>query len=408
MEEFEILEELADDDVSFISNMSTVNKVVTHLKVCNFITITCFTVYGNPILFQTPLLSFVYTAQKRNLLRLQMVCSELFAFAFSFSQCNCILTPRSLSFFQEAKNGVENEQLVKQQIHKPKQLSHQQQEMKMLHHLQQRKQKQEELAALNAKLKSLSRPVGGFVYETGDRLESIEESATVLDYRLQEDDTRDKVQAADKEPKAIPQRKVVSLAARHPSLDQDPGRKPSVQDKGLSCLQQVIDFSDSESDVSDNDDEDNETDKSQNSEQSDKEEEDDSFVVKNIQVHAKNHDTNDRNNNEHSTAHYNVNCLENNNRNNRTSVTSGSESSRSSNVLEANSQSNSDRGPTPVSNNLSSSAGSSTLKFDAQNKNAISREINVTSKGSEEPNDVNQYPPSNGKVQPIIFCTAVL
>ena len=317
------------------------------------------------------------------------------------------ITLRSLSFSQEAKNGVANEQLVKQQIHKPKQMSHQQQEIKMLHHLQQRKQKQEELAALNAKLKSLSRPTGSFVYETGDRLESIEESAAVLDYRLQEDDSRDKVGAAGKEPKAIPQRKVVSLAARHPSSDQDPGRKPSVQDKSLSCLQQVIDFSDSESDVSDNDD-DSETDKSEDSDQSDNEEENDSFVVKNIQLHAKNHDTNDRNNNENFAAQNNVISFENNNRNNRISVTTGSESSRSSNVLEANSQSNSDRGPTPVSNNLSSSGGSSTLKFDAQNKNAVSHESNVTSNGSEKPKDVNQYPPSNGKVQPIIFSTVVL
>ena len=280
--------------------------------------------------------------------------------------------------------------------------------MKMLHHLQQRKQKQEELAALNAKLKSLSRPIGGFSHETSDRLESIEESATVVDYRLQEDDIRHKVQTADKEPKAVPQRKVVSLAARHPSLDQDPGRKPIVQDKSLSCLQQVIDFSDSESDVSDNDD-DNETDKSENSEELDKEEEDDdSFVVKNIQVHAKNHDTNDRNNNEHVAAQNNVNSLANNNRNNRISVTTGSDSSRSSHVLEANSQSNSDRGPTPVSNNLSLSAGSSTLKFDAQNKNGIFHESNVTSKGSEEPKDVNKYPSSNGKVQSPIFVTSVL
>ena len=51
LEEFEILEELADDDVSFISNVSTVNKVVTHLKVRGNFIPTCFTAYGNAVLY---------------------------------------------------------------------------------------------------------------------------------------------------------------------------------------------------------------------------------------------------------------------------------------------------------------------------------------------------------------------
>ena len=117
----------------------------------------------------------------------------------------------------------------------------------------------------------------------------------------------------------------------------------------LACLQRVINFSDSESD--DESDNESETDKSEKNETNQSEEEEtnqseeeenDSFVVRNIHVHAKNHDTNDRNNIENLAFQTSTIAIENNNRNKRTSVTTGSESSRSSNVLEAHSRSNSD------------------------------------------------------------------
>ena len=273
-------------------------------------------------------------------------------------------------FIQEGKVGATTE--VKQQIHKPKQLSQPNQERKLLHNLQQRKQKQEELIALNAKLKSLSKPT---LFQSKERLESVEE----LDCKVKEKE--DKVVA--------PHRKVVSLAERQGKPGQDLGSNTA---DSFARLQQAMNFSDSESDES------NDDDKSETSEESEEdEEENDSFIVKDVQLHAKNHDTNDRNNNNNETlaAQTNdVDPLENSNHNNRASPTPGSESSRSSNILEKRSQSNSDRGPTPVSNHLCSSGGSSTLKFDTQNSADVSHGNFVTHNGSEETKEF----PSSGKI----------
>ena len=299
-------------------------------------------------------------------------------------------------YFQENKTDGAKETLIKQQIHKPKQISQQQQDIKMWQQLQQRKQKQQELAALNAKLKSLSKPVSQT--KTQDNLPSLNKERVARESpsdgnSSEEDEVKERTVLSAQQAKVIPQRKVASLTTRSPTKVKQPKSDSrnegtavaggnSKQDE-LACLQRVISFSDSESDEeSDNKSETDESDKNETNQS--EEEENDSFVVRNIHVHAKNHDTNDRNNNENIAFETNTIAVENNNRNNRTSVTTGSESSRSSNVLEVHSHSNSDRGPSPVSNNLSSSAGSGTLKFGTHNGGTEYHENATNINGMEE------------------------
>ena len=249
-------------------------------------------------------------------------------------------------------------------------MSQQQQDIKVL---QQRKQKQQELAALNAKLKSLSKPVGKTQMtdtEVNVGTKNCEENGAV------------QTDIPNQRAGIIPQRKIVSLAARSATKLKPQSKSENPHNKGthwvngssnqeeLDGLQRVINFSDSDDESDGESDCESETNQSEKHEtDQSNEEENDSFVVRNIHVHAKDHGTctNDRNNDENPQA--GAIAQENNNRNNRTSVTTGSESSRSSDVLEVHSHSNSDRGPSPVSNNLSSSAGSGTLKFDTHNGN---------------------------------------
>ena len=280
-------------------------------------------------------------------------------------------------------------------------MSQQQQDTKVLQQLQQRKQKQQELAALNAKLKSLSKPVG--------KTQMTDTEVNVGTKNCKENGA---VQTDIPNQKAgiIPQRKIVSLAARSPTKLKPQSKSENPHNKGihfvnsssnqeeLDGLLRVINFSGSEDESDGESDYESETNQSEKHEtdQSD-EEENDSFVVRNIHVHAKNHDTctNDRNNNENLQAA--AIAPENNNRNNRTSVTTGSESSRSSNVLEVHFHSNSDQGPSPVSNNLSSSAGSGTLKFDTHNGNTDCYGDTAEINKPKEPDEVKHSVASDGK-----------
>ena len=154
------------------------------------------------------------------------------------------------------------------------------------------------------------------------------------------------------------QRKVASLASRSPvkavgQHSTDVNSNNSMTDS-LANLQRVIHFSDTESEHSEDDDE-KEAEKSHD--QYGSQLVNGNILIKDVYLHVKDHDThkldfnNDRNNNMDSNQ---CKVLENDNknRNARTSTTTVSESSHSSNVLEANSHGS--RGPTPLSQRLGS------------------------------------------------------
>ncbi len=153
------------------------------------------------------------------------------------------------------------------------------------------------------------------------------------------------------------QRKVASLASRSPvkAAGQHPTHMNSNNSMtdSLANLQRVIHFSDSESEHSEDDEKEAEKPRDQYGSQL----ANGNVPIKDVYLHVKDHDThkldfnNDRNNNMDSNQ---CKVLENDNknRNARTSTTTVSESSHSSNVLEANSHGS--RGPTPLSQRLGS------------------------------------------------------
>ena len=208
--------------------------------------------------------------------------------------------------------------------------------------LQQRKQKQEELAALNAKLKSLS-------------VEDDEHQKSTNALRNRDETSEEQSKSTSEQRiKIVPQRKVAPLSSRSPgdlgaqaANNEGPDNLATGIDTNgeQDFLQRVIHFSDSDSVQS----EDTGGSENENEDDQSEDEENDSLAVKDITVHSRNHDT------KRNAASNQEPSADNINRNNGNSLATVSDSSRSSRAVETRSVSPSDNRLIHSSNHPSSS-----------------------------------------------------
>ncbi len=196
------------------------------------------------------------------------------------------------------------------------------------------------------------------------------------------------------------QRKVASLVSRSPVKTVQNSTRVNSNDMtdSLANLQRVIHFSDTESEHSDAESEAEEKSHDQHNIQLTN----GNVPLKDVYLNGKDHDTerqvlnNDRNNNMDSNQ-----CKifenDNENRNARTSTTTVSESSHSSNVLEANSHSS--RGPTPLSQRLGSESS------EPQNPDSHSEQSSHTVTGANTVKPSDAYNSNDGRYQMDFFNT---